>query len=126
MLNSNLQDTRKNIAEEADLFDYKLPILMDKTQLIGESLEITRTGEVFVINPKTWKVAYTGALDDRLTYENQKEEASVHFLKDALDEILTGSKVSLAATESLGCLINYPELREQAKHANKRTVEKMS
>lgn len=118
MLNSNLQDTRKNIAEEADLFDYKLPILMDKTQLIGESLEITRTGEVFVINPKTWKVAYTGALDDRLTYENQKEEASVHFLKDALDEILTGSKVSLAATESLGCLINFPEQREKEKHAN--------
>ena len=80
MLNSNLQDTKASISEEAGSYGYKLPILMDDTQLIGEALEITRTGEVFIVDPKTWQVAYTGALDDRLSYENQKKEASQHFL----------------------------------------------
>ena len=88
MLNSNLQDNRDNITEEAKEFGYKLPILIDETQLIGESLKITRTGEVFVLDPKTWQVVYTGALDDRLTYENQKEQASKHFLKYAFDSIV--------------------------------------
>ena len=116
MLNSNLQDTKTSILEEAASYDYQMPILMDETQLIGEALEITRTGEVFVINPKNWQIAYTGALDDRLTYENQKKEASVHFLKDAIDEIVEGKAVTLATTDSLGCLINFPEQRNKANH----------
>ena len=116
MLNSNLQDTKASILEEAASYDYQMPILMDETQLIGEALEITRTGEVFVINPQTWQIAYTGALDDRLTYENQKQEASEHFLKDALDEITEGRAVTLPATDSLGCLINFPDQRNKTDH----------
>jgi hypothetical protein len=116
MLNSNLQDSKTSILEEAGSYDYKLPILMDDTQLIGEALEITRTGEVFIVDPKTWKVAYTGALDDRLSYENQKKEASQHFLKDALDQVIEGRAVALSATDSLGCLINFPEQRNKAEH----------
>ena len=42
MLNSNLQDTKASILEEAASYDYQMPILMDETQLIGEALEITR------------------------------------------------------------------------------------
>ncbi|MEE4282655.1 MAG: redoxin family protein, partial [Pseudomonadales bacterium] len=83
MLNSNLQDNRATITKEANEFGYDIPILMDDTQIIGESLDLVRTGEVFVVDPKTWKVAYRGALDDRLTYENQKKEASAHYLRDA-------------------------------------------
>ena len=116
MLNSNLQDNRDNISEEAKEFGYKLPILIDETQLIGESLKITRTGEVFVLDPKTWQVVYTGALDDRLTYENQKEQASKHFLKDALDSIVNNLPIEKPSTESLGCLINFPEELNKTEH----------
>ena len=55
-------------------------------------------------------------MDDLLTYEKQKKEASEHFLKDALDEITVGRAVTLATTESLGCLINFPEQRNKANH----------
>ena len=113
MLNSNLQDNRLSIREEAKEFSYNLSILVDESQIIGESLELSRTGEVFVVNPKNWSVAYIGALDDRLTYENQKKEASVHFLKDAIDELLAGKVVSTPRTESLGCLINFPNKSNQ-------------
>ena len=33
---------------------------MDEQQLVGEQLGVKREGEVFVINPKTWTVAYRG------------------------------------------------------------------
>ena len=112
MLNSNLQDDRLSIKEEAKEYGYDLRILIDETQIIGESLKLSRTGEVFVIDPKTWTVVYTGALDDRLTYENQKKEASEHYLKNSIDDILEGKAVQLPATDSLGCLINFPNKRE--------------
>ena len=47
MLNTNLQDTRANILKEVEKFDYDIPILKDDTQIIGESLNLVRTGEVF-------------------------------------------------------------------------------
>ena len=114
MLNSNLQDDRLSIREEAKEYGYDLRILIDETQIIGESLKLSRTGEVFVIDPKTWTVVYTGALDDRLTYENQKKEASEHYLKNSIDDILEGKVVQLPATDSLGCLINFPIRREKS------------
>ena len=114
MLNSNLQDDRLSIREEAKEYGYDLRILIDETQIIGEALKLSRTGEVFVIDPKTWTVVYTGALDDRLTYENQKKEASEHYLKNSIDDILEGKVVQLPATDSLGCLINFPNRREKS------------
>lgn len=115
MLNSNLQDTRQSIKKEATTYGYDLPILVDETQLIGEGLGLVRTGEVFVVDPKTWTVSYYGAVDDRLTYENQKKEAKNHYLKNALDDMLAGKPVQVATTKSIGCLINFPEQQAMAK-----------
>ena len=52
-INSNLQDNRKSIHEEAIRFGYRTPILIDHTQMIGKSLGLVRTAEVFVLAPKT-------------------------------------------------------------------------
>ncbi len=117
LLNSNLQDNRKTVAREAEAFGYDIPILLDDTQIIGESLDLVRTGEVFVLDPKTWSVVYHGALDDRLTYEKQKQEAGEHYLKNAIDDVLAGRPVAVPATDPVGCLINFPEKRNRAQHA---------
>ena len=103
MLNANLQDNRGSINQEAEAFGYDMPILIDQTQIIGEALDLVRTGEVFVVDPKTWSIVYTGAIDDRLTYENQKEQASNHYLRDAIDDLLAGQSVELASTNAVGC-----------------------
>ncbi|MBT7335962.1 MAG: redoxin family protein [Gammaproteobacteria bacterium] len=118
MLNANLQDNRGSINQEAEAFGYDMPILIDQTQIIGEALDLVRTGEVFVVDPKTWSIVYTGAIDDRLTYENQKEQASNHYLRDAIDDLLAGQSVELASTNAVGCLINFPEKTARAEHAN--------
>jgi peroxiredoxin len=107
LLNSNLQDNRESIAKEAAEFDIDFPILVDDTQLIGESLGLVRTGEVFVLDPKTWKVAYHGPVDDRITYEKQRPKANNTYLIDALDDMLAGEAVEVASVEAVGCLINF-------------------
>ena len=118
LLNSNLQDNRQKVSREAEEFGFDIPVLLDDTQIIGESLNLVRMSEVFVLDPKDWSVTYHGALDDRLTYENQKKKASKHYLKDALDAMLAGKPVAVPSTEAQGCLINFPEKRNRAHHAS--------
>jgi peroxiredoxin len=117
LLNANLQDNRESIHAEAAEFLVDFPIMVDETQLIAESLGVVRTAEVFVIDPKTWKLAYRGPIDDRLAYGAQKPKASEHYLVDALDAIVAGEPVKVAQAESMGCLVNLPEQDRRAKHA---------
>lgn len=117
MINSNLQDNRISVSRESGEFDFTLPVLLDESQIIGEALGLIRTGEVFVLDPRTWTVTYQGAIDDRLTYENQKASASDHYLRDALDDMLASRPVQVASTDALGCLINFPEQRDPSLHA---------
>ena len=53
MLNANLQDTRQAIAEETQEWGIDFDVLHDEAQLVATSLEVERTAEVFVIEPKT-------------------------------------------------------------------------
>ena len=116
MLNSNLQDSREAIAAEAKEFGIDIPILMDSNQLVGEALGVTRTAEVFVINPKTWQVVYRGPLDDRADYGVQK--AGRPRVRQRRPRRRPGRQAGRpAATQaSKGCLIDFPE-RGQGAHA---------
>jgi len=117
LINSNLQDDRDSVAREAAEFGIDFPILVDETQLIGESLGIVRTADVFVIDPKTWRLVYRGPVDDRLAYGAQRPEARNHYLTDAIDAMLAGKPVAAAQAEALGCLVNFPERDRRAPHA---------
>ncbi|MDB5463302.1 MAG: hypothetical protein JWP23_1691, partial [Phenylobacterium sp.] len=97
MLNSNLKDTREAIQAEAQKAGYDTPILMDSYQLVGESLGVTRSAEVFVVDPKSWKVAYRGALAGGSAAK-------------ALDALTAGEPVTVAdATPGRGAAIAFPE-----------------
>lgn len=109
MLNANLQDQRSTILAEAEKFGIDMPILHDETQLIGESLNLVRTAEVLVINPKTWQITYRGPINDRQVYERQKAEASKHFAADAIASVLANQPVAVASRDTMGCLINFAQ-----------------
>jgi peroxiredoxin len=107
LLNPTLQDTRESVIKEAAEFGFGLPVMLDRTQKVGESLGVDRTAEVYVIDPKSWKLVYHGPIDDRLNYETQRP---VHhrYLSDALDAMLAGKPIAVASAGSPGCLINFP------------------
>ena len=115
LLNSNLQDTRERVAKEASEFKIDFPILLDESQLTGEALGVVRTSEVFVIDPKGWKLKYRGPMDDRLSYERQRP-AKNHYLTDALDAVLAGKPVQTPQADGVGCLVNFPERDHKTSH----------
>jgi hypothetical protein len=117
MMNSNLQDTREDVAKESADFDYQIPIMMDSTQLIGESMGVTRTAEVFVIDPKNWHLVYHGPVDDHLSYGTERAKATHNYLDDALTAVLDDQPVKVASAQSAGCLVEMPEANNTAAHA---------
>jgi peroxiredoxin len=119
LLNSNLQDTAATITTEAEEFSIAFPILVDRQQKIGEALRVQRTSEVFVIEPRTWKLVYRGPMDDRLHYEQQRP-ATKHYLTDALDALLAGQPVKVTSAEGVGCIVNFPE-RAKRQRARKNS-----
>ena len=112
MLNSNLQDTRDSISQEAEEWHVETPILVDDSQLIGESLGLTRTAEVLVLDPKSWELVYRGPLNDRVDFERQLDAPRNTYLRDSLDAMLGGEEVSNASITTKGCLINFPAAHE--------------
>ena len=117
LMNSNLQDNRESIAAEVAEFGFDMPVLMDQQQLVGESLGVTRTAEVYVIDPKSYRVVYHGPVDDRLSYQVQRDKAEHTYLVDALDAVFAGEAVAVASAAAPGCLVNFPERERSAQHA---------
>lgn len=107
LMNSNLQDNAGTITKEVDEFGYTFPVLVDSKQAIGEALQVQRTSEVFVIDPKTRKLVYRGPMDDRLSYERQRVTQN-HYLTDALDAVLADQTVKVPFADGVGCIVNFP------------------
>ena len=84
MLNSTLGADRDKVAAEAKKIGLTVPVLMDDQQLVGEQLGATRSSEAFVLNPKTWAVAYHGAVSD----------GKKAYLADALEAAVNGKPVT--------------------------------
>jgi peroxiredoxin len=120
LLNSNLQDKRDLVAKEAAEFKIDFPILLDESQRIGEALGVVRTSEVFVIDPRDWKLVYRGPMDDRLSYERQRP-AQHHYLADALDAVVAGQPVKTPKADGVGCLVNFPD-RQHRTSQQQRTL----
>ena len=117
LIDSNLQDSREAVAQEAKEYGLDIPILMDTNQLVGEQLGITRTAEVFVINPKTWQVAYRGPIDDRLDYGGAQKANVTPFAGNALDAVLAGKAIQPVSMQTKGCLVDFPERAKKAEYA---------
>src|SRR6185436_474298 len=93
LLNSSLKDGLETIKAEAQTAGLKVPVLMDSNQIIGESLGVTRSAEAFIINPKTWTVAWQGPASGA---------------QAALDAILAGRAAPAATMASNGAAIAFP------------------
>jgi hypothetical protein len=89
MINSSRVDDRASIAAQG----IATPILLDDAQLVGELLGVSQAGEVFVVDPKTWKLAYRGAVGQDLA--------------EALGDVVEGRPVARAQTDVAGCAVDF-------------------
>ncbi len=63
MLNGENKDNLESLRRTASVYDIDFPILKDETQLVTESLNISKAGEIVVVNPESRKILYRGPLD---------------------------------------------------------------
>jgi mono/diheme cytochrome c family protein/peroxiredoxin len=100
----NVDDSRESIAAQIEPTGTSIPVLVDEMQLVGESLRLQRAGEVLVIDPKGWKVAYRGPLARKTTGNT--------LLTNALEAVLAGKAVKSPKVAAKGCALQAGAKRE--------------
>ncbi len=108
-INVNLikEDLLPRMEERAKEKGFPFPYLFDGTQKIAKDYGAVYTPEFFVLN-KDRKIAYMGAMDDRVMEKDAKE----NYLEAAITSVLKGEKVKLSETMGRGCMIRYPVKRD--------------
>ncbi len=115
MVNSNIQDSKETVKKEATEFNFKVPVLLDKYQLIAEELDITITAEVIILHPTTRQILYRGPINNRLDYESQKIKPTQTYLRDALLAILKKKKPTREQEVTRGCKVTRLSVLEKEK-----------
>ena len=114
-LNSTPGVTRDSIIADMKQLDLDIPVLMDDTQLIGESLGISRIGQTLVIDPKTWKVAYSGPIAANLAGKASADRTA--YAADAVAALAGGKAVKVAQIQVDTPLLAFPSRDAKASHA---------
>lgn len=91
----NVDDSRESIAAQIKQTGSSIPVLVDELQLVGEALQLQRAGEVLVIDPKGWKLAYRGPLAAK-----------------AIDAVLAGKSVKSPKVTAKGCALKLTARRD--------------
>ena len=119
-INSTARDSRADIRHMDDLYNFDLPILLDSSQLVAESLGLTRAGEIIVLAPDRFQVLYRGGLD--IESRPARPERGVEgregtsFLADTLQAVVAGA-TSFGETVTVageGCELGFSALAQHA------------
>jgi peroxiredoxin/mono/diheme cytochrome c family protein len=103
-INSNCQDTAKDVAEHGRKYPLPFPILKDERNLIADKFGARRTPEAFVLD-SGFAIRYQGRIDDQFGVDYRRQKPTRRDLALALDEILAGKKVTRPTTPVAGCHI---------------------
>ncbi len=98
-INSNSSESlswaRSHAAEK-----YQFPVLIDKGNVLADKLGANVTPETFYLNEKNVLV-YHGAIDN----SSSGDEITQNYLRDAVDENLSGKPVAKNRAKAIGCSI---------------------
>jgi len=85
--------------------DYKMdyPVLLDPTGATGKAYGAKTTPHMFVID-KDGKIAYAGAIDND---RGPRKAGDKNYVKNAVDEVIAGKKVTDTTTDPYGCAVKY-------------------
>jgi thioredoxin-related protein len=106
LLNSNegqrsVDDSYKAMQDYAKDQGYEWHYIVDKDNKIADEFGAKRTPECFLFN-KELKLDYHGAIDDN---PGDDKNITHHYLKQAINELISGKEISVKESRSVGCLI---------------------
>jgi len=124
-VSSNQQDSATELAAYARIHGVEFPLLKDVGNVLADELQAVRTPEVFVLDRKR-KVRYWGRIDDQYGFtpdgkSYQQPEPRRRDLAVALEELLAGKSVTVAATAAPGCHIGrvrVPDPTSEVTYSN--------
>lgn len=79
---------------------YSFGYLKDSGQVVARKFGASKTPEFFVLD-RDRKVVYMGAFDDN----TDRSKVTAHYVKDAVEAVLAGTKVDIRETPPVGCRI---------------------
>ena len=97
------EDSFEKMKERADQKKFNFPYLFDETQETAKAYGATHTPEIFLFDEER-KLVFHGKID-----ANCQDPANVKskYLRNALDELITGKKISVPETFTIGCTIKW-------------------
>ncbi len=110
-VNASEEDTIIAMATQSVKFEMEMPFAKDFGGTCAKALGVTRTPEAVVLDAER-RIAYRGRIDDQFRLGGVRKEATTHELKDAIEAVLAGKKVTTPETEVDGCLITFPKPRK--------------
>jgi peroxiredoxin len=121
-INSGSNDSAADVRLMDDLHNFDIPILLDDSQLVAESLGLSKAGEIVILEPTRGQILYRGGLDTdpvraRPALKIEAVEGTTIFA-DVLAMAVAGDAASIdqtITTAAAGCELQFPA-REM--HAN--------
>ena len=93
------------VARYARDYRYSFPVLLDPAQTLVRHTNATVTPQTAVLSPEG-KLLYLGPVDNRVEdFGKQRPRATESYVREVLDEVLSGKEVSVASHKSIGCAI---------------------
>lgn len=99
-INSNKNEDVTEIKEHAKKKNLTFTILKDNNNVVADMFGASHTPEAYVLN-SSFDVLYHGRIDN----SQRESDITSNDLRKALDEILSGKKVSNPRTKAFGCSI---------------------
>lgn len=94
-------DSYKAMAKYAKNQDYDVPYVVDEGSKVADAFGATRTPEVFLFDGNG-NLMYKGAMEDNPANPSESKEM---FLKDAINNMMSGVIPDPSSTKSIGCTI---------------------
>jgi peroxiredoxin len=97
------EDSLDNMKLRAEEKGFNFHYLRDADQEVAKAFGATHTPEVFLFNEKR-ELVFHGKIDD-----NWQDESRVNskYLRDAINELLSGKEISVPETFTIGCTIKW-------------------
>lgn len=96
-------DDLDHMKQQAEKAGYEFAYVMDTTSDVARAFGAQRTPEAFLFNAEG-KLVYHGAVDDN-TYK--PKAVKKHYLRDAVEALLSGEPIDVSETKSVGCGIKF-------------------
>jgi peroxiredoxin len=112
-INSNQQDSVSDIDRYIRTHKLSIPILKDVGNAVADQFGAQRTPEVFLLDEKRI-VRYRGRIDDQYTAGANRSKVGRRDLAIAVEELLSGKRVSQPNTLAPGCLISRVHKLDQS------------